>query len=170
MEPSGAVILVVEDEDIARRNMVLILEKEGHQVIAVNNGEKALELIGSRAFDLVITDLKMPGASGMAVLAACQRLQPYTEVILVTGYATVDSAVAAMKHGAYHYISKPLKVDTLRKLVFEALFKRRLQLENRQLKESLSAPRSVPTWSARARRWKRFWPPSARSPHPRPAC
>lgn len=144
MEQSDAVILVVEDEEIARKNMVLILKKDGHRAIAVESGEKALNLIGEQMFDLVITDLKMPGADGMAVLSACQRLQPYTGVIMVTGYATIESAVKAMKLGAYHYIVKPLKVDALRKLVSEALFKRSLQLENRELKKGENVPQSVP--------------------------
>ncbi len=137
-------VLLVEDEDMARKNMEHILKKEGYDVIAVNNGAKALELLKSKAFDLVITDLKMEKVDGMEVLRSSRRLQPYTEVVMITGYATVDNAVKAMKEGAYYYIAKPYKIEEIRKVAHEALFKRRLQLENLELKDSLKKARQVP--------------------------
>jgi DNA-binding NtrC family response regulator len=144
MQASVASILVVEDEDIARRNLEHILKKEGYAVIAANSGAKALDLLRHRDFDLVLTDLKMEKVDGMQVLEKSRELQPYTEVILITGYATVDSAVAAMKQGAYHYVAKPYKIDEIRQVVSQALMKRRLQLENLELKESLKKSRPVP--------------------------
>jgi DNA-binding NtrC family response regulator len=138
-------ILVVEDEDVARKNLEHILKKEGYGVISVNNGEKAIELLNTRTFDLVITDLKMKKVDGMQVLEKSRELQPYTEVIMVTGYATVNSAVHAMKEGAYHYIAKPYKIDEARKIVKEALTKRRLLLENIELKESLKKVQPIPS-------------------------
>ncbi|MEJ2168991.1 MAG: sigma-54 dependent transcriptional regulator [Desulfobacterales bacterium] len=144
MEASAASILVVEDEDIARRNLEHILKKEGYEVIATNSGVKALELLRQRDFDLVLTDLIMEKVDGMQVLEKSRELQPYTEVIMITGYAAVDSAVAAMKEGAYHYIAKPYKIDELRQIVRQALTKRRLQLENLELKESLKKAQPVP--------------------------
>jgi DNA-binding NtrC family response regulator len=144
MQASEARILVVEDEDIARRNLEHILKKEGYQVIAANSGAKALELLRHQDFDLVLTDLKMEKVDGMQVLAKSRQLHPYTEVIMITGYATVDSAVAAMKKGAYHYIAKPYKIDEIRQSVGQALIKRRLQLENLQLRESLKKALPVP--------------------------
>lgn len=137
-------ILVVEDEDMARKNMEHILKKEGYDVIAVNSGTKALELLKSRTLDLVITDLKMERVDGMEVLKKSRRLQPYTEVVMITGYATVDNAVKAMKEGAYYYIAKPYKIDEIRKVAQEALLKRRLQLENLELRDSLKRARQVP--------------------------
>ncbi len=137
-------ILVVEDETIARRNLVHILEKEGHAVIAAEGGVEALDLIKSHTFDLVITDLKMDRVDGMAVLIQSRERSPLTEVIMITGYATVDSAVRAMKAGAYHYIAKPFKIDAVRKIAQEALLKRRLQLENMQLKETLATIGQAP--------------------------
>jgi DNA-binding NtrC family response regulator len=144
MQASEDSILVVEDEDIARRNLEHILRKEGYTVIATNSGAKALDLLQYQAFDLVLTDLKMEKVDGMQVLAKNRELHPYTEVIMITGYATVDSAVAAMKEGAYHYIAKPYKIDEIRQIVGQALIKRRLQLENLELKESLKKAQPVP--------------------------
>ena len=144
MQESVATILIVEDEDIARRNLEHILRKQGYEVIAANSGSKAVDLLRQREFDLVLTDLKMEKVDGMQVLAKSRELHPYTDVIVITGYATVDSAVAAMKEGAYHYIAKPYKIDEIRQIVGQALTKRRLQLENLELKESLKKAQPVP--------------------------
>jgi DNA-binding NtrC family response regulator len=144
MQASENSLLVVEDEDIARRNLEHILRKEGYTVIATNSGAKALDLLRHQNFDLVLTDLKMEKVDGMQVLAKSRELHPYTEVIMITGYATVDSAVAAMKEGAYHYIAKPYKIDEIRQIVGQALIKRRLRLENLELKESLKKALPVP--------------------------
>jgi len=144
MQASLARILIVEDEDIARQNLEHILKKEGYTVITANSGAKAFESLQNEEFDLVLTDLKMEKVDGMQVLAKSRELHPYTEVIMITGYATVDSAVAAMKKGAYHYIAKPYKIDEIRQSVGQALIKRRLQLENLELKESLKKAQPVP--------------------------
>jgi two-component system, NtrC family, response regulator HydG len=138
-------ILVIDDEAITLNNLTHILEKEGYHVVAVDSGTKALAQLGTTEFDLVITDYKMEKVDGLQVLAQCRKLQPYTEVILITGYATVDMAVQAMKEGAYFYIAKPFKIDMVRKVVKEALFKRQLQTENRDLKEKIAGSRSLPT-------------------------
>ena len=137
-------VLVVEDESIARNNLVHILEKEGLRVVPASGGAEALDLLKNHTFDLVITDLKMAQVDGMAVLAQSRKIDPLAEVIMITGYATVDSAVRAMKAGAYHYIAKPFKLTAVRKIVAEALLKRRLQLENRQLKETLASTGQAP--------------------------
>lgn len=137
MEKNKEIILIVEDEDIARKNLEHILVKSGYEVISVNNGSKAIDLLQSKSFDLVITDLKMKKVDGMQVLLKTLELQPYTEIIIITGYATVDSSVEAMHQGAYYYIAKPYKIGEVRKIAKEALLKRRLQLENLELKESI---------------------------------
>jgi DNA-binding NtrC family response regulator len=144
METPKQIILVVEDEDVARKNLEHILKKEGYGVVSVNSGAKALEAMRKGAFDLVLTDLKMEGVDGMGVLKMSRELQPHTEVVMVTGYATVNSAVEAMKEGAYHYIAKPYKIDEVRKIVKEALLKRSLLLENLELKEALQKVQKVP--------------------------
>jgi DNA-binding NtrC family response regulator len=131
-------ILVVEDDDIARQNLQYILEKEGYDVLAAETGVKALQLLEKSEFDLVLTDLKMQQVDGMQVLNMVRENHPHTEVIMITAYATVDTAVEAMRQGAYHYIPKPYKVDLVRKLVREALYKRNLYLENIQLKTELA--------------------------------
>jgi DNA-binding NtrC family response regulator len=144
METPKQIILVVEDEDVARKNLEHILKKEGYGVVSVNSGAKAREAMRKGAFDLVLTDLKMEGVDGMGVLKMSRELQPHTEVVMVTGYATVNSAVEAMKEGAYHYIAKPYKIDEVRKIVKEALLKRSLLLENLELKEALQKVQKVP--------------------------
>jgi DNA-binding NtrC family response regulator len=142
-EKNKEIILVVEDEDIARKNLEHILVKTGYEVISVNNGKKAIELLQSTSIDLVITDLKMEQVDGMQVLRKTKELQPYTEVIMITGYATVDSSVEAMHQGAYYYIAKPYKIGEVRKIAREALFKRQLQLENLELKETLKRCKQI---------------------------
>jgi len=137
-------ILIVEDEDIARKNLEHILDKMGYRVKSVNSGNRAVELLESVHFDLVLTDLKMKDVDGMEVLRKTKELQPYTEVIMITGYATVDTSVQAMLDGAYYYIAKPFKIDELRKIAQEALLKRRLRLENLQLREILKKKQEVP--------------------------
>lgn len=144
MAPYRETILVVEDEDIARKNLEHILKKERYEVVSVESGVKALELLESRVFDLVITDLKMEKVDGMKVLEKSKELQPYTEVIMITGYATVGSAVEAMKEGAYYYIAKPYKIDEVRIISREALIKRRLCLENLELRSSLKKFHQIP--------------------------
>ncbi len=137
-------ILVIEDEEIARRNLEHILEKEGYKVTAVDSGVKGLNLLKSRSFDLVVTDFKMKKVDGLQVLEQSRRLHPYTEVIMITGYATVDSAVKAMREGAYHYIAKPYKIEEVRRIIREALLKRSLQLENLALKEAIQKELAPP--------------------------
>ncbi|MBW2368862.1 MAG: sigma-54-dependent Fis family transcriptional regulator [Deltaproteobacteria bacterium] len=138
-------ILVIDDEAITLNNLSHILQKEGYDVVAVDSGTKALGQLNTAEFDLVITDYKMDKVDGFQVLAQCRKLQPYTEVVLITGYATVDMAVQAMRDGAYFYIAKPFKIEMVRKVVKEALFKRKLQTENRVLKQKLAGSRSIPT-------------------------
>ena len=137
-------ILIIEDEQIARKNLEHILVKEGYKVTAVDSGTKGLALIKARAFDLIITDYKMKKMDGMQVLEHSRELQPYTEVIMITGYATVDNAVTAMREGAYHYIAKPYKIDEVRKIIREALLKRSLQLENMALKRAMNKEPKLP--------------------------
>jgi len=137
VEKKKEVILVVEDEDIARKNLEHILVKTGYDVVSVADGSKAIDLLHSKSFDLVVTDLKMEKGDGMQVLKKTKELQPYTEVIMITGYATIETSVQAMYAGAYYYIAKPYKIGEVRQITKEALLKRQLRLENIKLKETL---------------------------------
>ena len=130
-------LLVVDDEKVALNNLMYILKKEGYDVAGTQSGPRALSLLEEQEFDLILTDLKMEKVDGMQILTRSQELHPGTEVIMITGYATVDSAISAMKAGAYHYIAKPFKLDEVRKVVKEALEKKRLKKENVQLREQL---------------------------------
>lgn len=130
-------LLVVDDEAIALNNLTHILKKEGYAVTATQNGPEALEYIEQEEFNLVLTDLKMEKVDGMRLLSRVKELYPDTEVVMITGFATIDSAIEAMRAGAYHYIAKPYKLDEVRKVVKEALEKNQLKKENLRLKEHL---------------------------------
>lgn len=130
-------LLIVDDEKIAIKNLEHVLKKEGYEIKTTTNGQNALKLLNRHDFDVVLTDLKMEKVDGMQILKRCKEANPDLEVIMITGYATVETAIEAMKHGAYHYIAKPFKLDEVRKVVREASEKVRLKKENRQLRESL---------------------------------
>ena len=118
-------VLVVDDEEIARTNLEYILRKEGHQVSTAANGLEALEKVKAQEFDVVLTDLKMEKMDGLQLLESVKQIAPHTEIIMVTGYATVSTAVDALKKGAAHYLSKPIKLDELRATVREIVEKKR---------------------------------------------
>ncbi|GAB7078626.1 sigma-54-dependent transcriptional regulator [Megalodesulfovibrio paquesii] len=147
-------LLVVEDERIARENLVHALGRtlgpEGHVVDAAADGPAAMTLLQEQVYDVVLTDLCLCGAprgsngepdgeehmDGMAVLEAVRSLSPDAEVIMLTGYATVETAVEAMNRGAYHYLAKPYKLDELRAIVRKALEKNALRRELRLLRQA----------------------------------
>ena len=112
-------ILVVDDEPIALENLSYSLKKEGYIVSKATNGKEALDLFDTEVFDLVVTDLKMQKMSGVELLEAVRSRSTQTKFIITTGYATVESAVDALKKGAAHYLPKPVKLDTLKKTVRE---------------------------------------------------
>jgi two-component system response regulator FlrC len=128
-----AQILVADDEPGLREFMVDALELEGHQVTAASDGLEASKLLDARGFDLVITDLKMPRVGGMDIVRKVRAEQPETQVIVLTAHGTVESAVEAMKLGAFDYLQKPVaSPDELSELAARALERRRLiDLEDR---------------------------------------
>ncbi|NTV13493.1 MAG: sigma-54-dependent Fis family transcriptional regulator [Desulfobulbaceae bacterium] len=130
-------LLIIDDEPIALKNLSHILKGVGYSVTAIQNSSEALGIIKNGDFDLILTDLKMEKVDGMDILKFSRQHHPGTEVIMITGYATLDSAIDAMKAGAYDYIAKPYKIDEVRKVVREALEKQQLKRENRQLREQL---------------------------------
>jgi ATP-dependent Lon protease len=107
-------ILVVDDEKISRDNMEYVLKKEGYEVHAAANGLEALNLVKKQEIDLIFTDLKMEKMDGIQLLEAVKKISPQTEVVMITGFATVNSAIDALKKGAAHYIAKPIDLDELR--------------------------------------------------------
>ncbi|MCL5123814.1 MAG: endopeptidase La [Deltaproteobacteria bacterium] len=121
----GFRVLVVDDEEIARANMERVIGKEGHIVHAVSNGVEALDMIKRQEFDLIITDLKMDRMDGIQLTENIKQVAPRTEIMLVTGYASVDSAVDAFTKGASYYLSKPYKLEELREAVKRILDKKR---------------------------------------------
>ncbi len=130
-------ILIVDDEPIARDNLDHILKKDGYLTRLAENGQQAIDILKQQDVDLVLTDLRMKGRDGMAVLSETKKLWPATEVVVITGYASVDTAVAAMRAGAYHYIAKPFKIDELRLIVEKALEKTLLRQEVHSLREKV---------------------------------
>lgn len=141
-------ILLIDDEAIALSNLRHVFEREGYSVTACRSGEAGLTAMQTTAFDLVLTDLRMPGIDGMAVLAHIRATTPDVPVIMITGHATLDSAVDAMKAGAYHYIAKPFRLAEAREVVRGALEVRRVKRENSELKlriEQLSSQTTIIT-------------------------
>ncbi|MEW6117945.1 MAG: sigma-54 dependent transcriptional regulator [Nitrospirota bacterium] len=132
-------ILIVDDEKIALKNLEHVMKKEGYTVTGTQSGQNALKLLEEQQFDVVLTDLKMEKVDGMQILKKSRELHPDTEIIMITGYATLQSAVDAMKHGAFYYIAKPFKLDEVRKVVREAFEKVRLRRENSQLRAQIEA-------------------------------
>ncbi len=124
-------VLVVDDEKMARKNLEYVLAKDGYQVTVAATGVEAVEAMDRTAFDLVITDLKMEKVDGMDVLEAAKKKDPSVVVIIVTGYATVPVAVAAMQKGSGHFLSKPLKLEEIRATVKEALATKAVHLNAR---------------------------------------
>ncbi len=134
---NSAKILIIDDEKIALKNLEHVMKKDGYDVTGTQSGQNALKLLDEHHFDVVLTDLRMEKVDGMQILKRCRELYPDTEVIMITGYATLQSAVDTMKHGAFYYIAKPFKLDEVRQVVKEAFEKVLLKRENIQLREQI---------------------------------
>ncbi len=134
---SGERILVVDDEPDMVENLVRILRREGYRCSSAGEAKKALELLEAQRPDVVLTDLKMPEMDGMELLRRAHALDPALPVIMITAFSTIESAVAAIKEGAFDYLPKNFTADQLRVSVERALRQRRLQVENRNLREQL---------------------------------
>ncbi len=144
MDKSRVKLLVVDDERGLCLGMQEALAREGYAVDAAGSAPAALELMRERLYNLVITDIKMPGMSGLELLKEAKQKSPDTMFILMTAYGTVESAVEAMKTGAYDYLSKPLDLRRLRALALKALEFQALAAENNELRHRLRK-RSEPT-------------------------
>jgi two-component system response regulator PilR (NtrC family) len=130
-------ILVVDDERSMRELLAIVLKREGHDVLLADNGRSAVEVLEREPIELLISDIRMPDMSGVEVLGAAQRINPDVIGIMITAYASTDTAVEALRLGAYDYVSKPFNVDELKLKVRKALERKRLQQENVLLKRAL---------------------------------
>jgi len=130
-------ILVVEDEKSMREVLRMLLEAENYEVMTARNGLEGLSHIDSDIFDLVITDMKMPKVNGFEVLKKIKEISPETIVLMITAFGTKESAVEAMKIGAYDYIHKPFNIDEIRLIVRKAIEKKRLREELSLLKQKV---------------------------------
>jgi ATP-dependent Lon protease len=117
-------ILVVDDEEIVRKNLEHILKKENYNVVTASGGIEAVEKLEMTDFDVIITDLKMESLNGIGVLEKAKIKHPDTQIIMITGYASVDSAIEAIKRGAFHYIAKPFQLNEVRSTVKSAIEKK----------------------------------------------
>jgi len=144
-------VLVVDDEQSMRELLAIMLRQAGYDVTVADGGEAAVERLGKgESFDLVVTDLRMRKVDGLAVLKAAKEFSPRTVVLVVTAFASTETAVEAMKLGAYDYVTKPFKLDELKLVVSNALERRRLQDENQALKRQLRRERGFENFVGRS--------------------
>ncbi|GBE58255.1 transcriptional regulatory protein ZraR [bacterium BMS3Abin01] len=136
-------VLVAEDEEIARKHIIDTLEAEGYEVKGTGNGLDALKRIESDEFDLLIADIKMPGMDGLELLSRVKQVSPGTDVIVVTGFGSISSAVTAMKKGARDYLPKPFDLDELLLKINKARDRNSLEKENRALKAYLNMEKDI---------------------------
>ena len=134
-----AKILVADDEQNLRRVLVALLRREGHEVVQASNGLEAIDRLAD--VDVVITDLRMPGADGMEVLRAAAKGHPHIPVIMITAYGSVGQAVEAIKAGAFDYVEKPFEQEAIRLVVDKAIG---------QAAANRTAPRARLPWCQRA--------------------
>ena len=131
-------ILVVDDEESIREFLEIMLRKEGYEVTCAEDGKQALDVVKKRSFDLVISDMQMPNMTGMDLLREVKAQYPDMLFMMITAFGTTETAVEAMKFGAYDYILKPFKIDEVRINIANALRSQNLEVENRTLKKELN--------------------------------
>ena len=137
MASPKARLLVVDDEQSMREFLESFLRREGYDVSTAADVDTALSYLESDEIDLVITDMQMPEKTGLDLILEARELSPETAMVMITGFGTTESAISAMREGAYDYLTKPFKVDELRIVIEKALEKKLLSNENRRLKEEL---------------------------------
>jgi two-component system response regulator PilR (NtrC family) len=130
-------ILVIDNEKSMRDFLAIVLKKEGYLVAAAENGEAAVQRLEKEIFDLVITDLKMPKMGGIELLKNVKEIHPNTVVLVMTAFASTETAIEAMKEGAYDYLTKPFQIEEVKLIIRNALEKKRLKEENFRLKREL---------------------------------
>lgn len=123
-------VLLVDDEVAFTKNLSMLLEKRGYDTCVANSGERAIEIVSERDFDVVLLDLKMPGMDGIETLKKIKHQKPHIEVIILTGHGSVNTAIMGVNHGAYDYAMKPFDLDDLTDRIAKA-FQRRLIWEQK---------------------------------------
>ena len=131
-------VLVADDEETFRKVLVKELTAMGFDVFGVASGEEAVAAVGQGEYDVVLLDIKMPTMDGMAALGAIKEARPLIEVIMLTGYGTIDSAIHSIKLGAYHYLTKPCKLEELEAVITKAGEKKALEQQNIILRQELA--------------------------------
>ena len=157
-------ILIAEDNELSRDNLAELLTAYGYEVKAVGDGRQAMDAFVDDKYDLVITDLKMPHVDGLQLLKFVKEVNPDSIVIMITGYGTVDSAVDAMKLGAFDYMTKPLKDDLVKLTVERALSYAKLKEENIALKDHLKEKYDFGKMIGYSDRIRKVFEPSKRWP------
>ncbi|MDP2156569.1 MAG: sigma-54 dependent transcriptional regulator [Nitrospirota bacterium] len=137
-------ILIAEDEAISLKHLTYALEKEGYEVTGTKDGISAFDLFEKNTYDVIIADIKMPGMDGLTLLEKIKAQDPDAEVIIITGFGSIESAVAAMKQGASEYVTKPFNLDELNIKIKKVLEKKRIEKENTALKVSLGIDQEFP--------------------------
>jgi len=132
-------ILVVDDEKNIQTMLKIMLTREGYEVDTASGGLEALDKIRVAFYPLIITDIKMPDISGLDLLKQAQELSPLSIFILITAFASNETPLEAMRHGAYDYITKPFQMDEIKLVIRNALEHQLLKEENLKLKQKLSA-------------------------------
>ena len=132
-----ASILVVEDKGSMQEMLTATLTNEGYEVDVASSGSEGIEKASQKRYDLVLTDLKLPGADGIKVLSEIKEMDPEVSVVVMTAFGTVENAVEAMKIGAFDFLTKPFDTDRLSLLIRRALENRRLVAENVLLRQEL---------------------------------
>ena len=143
MEMGRPRILIVDDEPNIRQGLAEALDDQGYEIEQAASGEAALELVRLQTFDLVLVDLVMEEMDGIEVLREINREWPQTEVVIITAHGTVETAVKALKEGAYDYLTKPINVKRFRSYIHNILRAQELQEENKRLKEQLRAEQEL---------------------------
>src|ERR1700704_2162543 len=132
--PDAPTVLVVDDEPSNLASIEKIFQRDGLRVLTADGARAALEIVRTRRVEVALTDLMMPGTSGLELLRAIKQVSPDTEVVLMTAYGTVETAVQAMREGAYDFVEKPLKRMNIVKSVRKAAERQNLIAENRSLR------------------------------------
>jgi len=138
MEPAPARLLIVDDEVASMRALRDTLRLQGYDIIGVTNGEDALATLRQTSFDVLLTDLMMPGMDGVALLTAAQEIDPQLVGVLMTGRGTIETAVQAMKAGALDYVLKPIRLSAIQPVLARAIAVRRLRMENLELRNTVA--------------------------------
>ncbi|HDL78034.1 MAG TPA: sigma-54-dependent Fis family transcriptional regulator, partial [Bacteroidetes bacterium] len=137
MDPEDVKILIVDDEFAARDSLTKWFQLDGYKVDAAEDAYKALELLEKKPFDIVLLDIKMPGMDGLELQERIREIDPDIIVIIITAFASVETAIRAIKAGAYDYVTKPFDPDDLEHIIENAVDQRKLAKENIRLRAQI---------------------------------